>query len=952
MIKNYLIPLILFLGTVNFSMAQEVTGTVVDDTGQPLPGASVVIKGTSTGTTTNFDGEYTIGASIGDTLVFSFVGFETQEIVVSGSQLDVTMAAGVSLQEVFILGSRNRSRVATDTPVAVDVLDVQELIQTSPQPDVNQLLNYAAPSFTANTQTISDGTDHIDPASLRGLGPDQVLVLINGKRRHKTSLVNVNGTFGRGSVGTDMNSIPSHAIQRIEILRDGAAAQYGSDAIAGVINVVLKRSSDLSVAVQTGANFTKNEDDLTGNSETLTDGERVNLSLNYGLPMGDKGGFINFTGSFDYRGLTNRMLEWEGSIFNAYNAIERVARNDGYDVSMLLDDDLSDIFQYAGGAGISLTGSESLEELQDILGADVTDSELAARGMERSDFNMNVGQSELRNSQFFANMNMPLGGGTELYAFGGLGYRDGEATGFYRLPNQNRTYTPAYPNGFLPQIHTNIIDKSIAVGIQGNIGDWNADFSNTYGQNSFEFNIRNSSNASLQNSTPFEAFAGGFNYGENTVNFDISQFFDDILSGLNVAFGAEYRVENYEIVAGNENSYAQYNTLGNVHDPTDPDSVVPTDFLGGSRPGGIQVFPGFRPENELNEFRNAIAGYLDLEADISESFLLAGAMRYENYSDFGGTFNGKLATRIKASDNLNIRGSVQSGFRAPSLHQIHFNSTSTLFVDGVPFEVGVFPNTSRIARILGIEQLKEETSFGATLGFTANIPDANLRITLDGYLTTIDDRVIITGQFTDNDDPELAALFAQANAERVGFFANAVDTETKGIDIVVDHSGDLSDNLTLKNTLAFTFSDTEITAVNVPDAIASAGLTETFFDQTSRIYIETAVPRVKGNLAHKLDIGDKWDIFLRNAYFGEVTEATNNASPADYGGKVVTDLSFGYQLTDNGRLSIGANNLFDVYPDLAPEAFRSSGRFIHSRRSKQFGTNGRHLFARLNFDLK
>jgi iron complex outermembrane receptor protein len=381
------------------------------------------------------------------------------------------------------------------------------------------------------------------------------------------------------------------------------------------------------------------------------------------------------------------------------------------------------------------------------------------------------------------------------------------------------------------------------------------------------------------------------------------------------------------------------------------DSTVPTDFLGRSRPGGIQVFPGFRPENELNEFRNSIAGYFDVEADVSETFLLAGAVRYENYSDFGGTFNGKLATRIKAGDNINFRAAVQTGFRAPSLHQIHFNSTSTLFVDGIPFEVGVFPNTSRIARILGIEQLQDETSFGVSLGFTANIPDANLKVTIDGYLTTIDDRVIETGQFTDNDNAELAVLFAQANAERVGFFANAVDTKTTGLDIVIDHKASLSDKLNLKNTLAFTFSDTEIEGVNIPDAISAAGLGETFFDQTSRIYIESAVPRVKGNLLHNLRIGEKWNIFLRNAYFGEVTEATNNASPATYGGKIVTDLSFGYQMGENTRVTFGANNLLDVYSDQVPEDFRSSGRFIYSRRSQQFGTNGRHLFARLNFTI-
>jgi len=931
-----------------------ISGTINEaSTGSPLPGANIIVKGTATGTTSDFDGNFSLDVTAFPvTLVISSVGYTTQEVNVTSAQnISVSLQDGVALEEVLLIGSRNKTRTAIDTPVPVDVLDITELSQASPQVSVNDILNYAAPSFTSNTQTISDGTDHIDPASLRGLGPDQVLVLINGKRRHKTSLVNVNGTFGRGSVGTDMNAIPSHAIDRIEILRDGAAAQYGSDAIAGVINIVLKRSTDLNVVVQTGANFTKNEDDIAGLNETVTDGERLAIALNFGLPIGDNGGFINFTGSFDFRGRTNRMLEWEGQIFNSYNAIERVAASSGYDTSLLLDDDFSDIFGFAGSAGVSLTGNENQEELQDILSANATDSELAARGLDRSDFNMNVGQSELRNSQFFANMAIPIGNDAEIYAFGGLGFRDGNATGFYRLPYQNRTFTAAYPNGFLPQIHSNIVDKSLAVGIRGKLGDWDVDFSNTYGRNSFNFNIKNSFNASLQKASPFEANAGGFAYAENTVNFDVSQFFEDKLEGLNVAFGAEYRLENYEIIAGSEVSYAQYNTLGNVHDPTDPESEVPTDFFDSSRPRGIQVFPGFRPDNEVNEFRNSIAAYMDVEADFTETFLLTGAVRYENFSDFGGTFNGKLSARLKAGENFNIRGGLQTGFRAPSLHQIHYNSTSTLFVDGIPFEVGVFSNTSRIARVLGIEQLKEETSFGGTLGFTANIPAANLKITVDGYIVTIDDRVIETGQFTDGDNPELAALFAQANAERVGFFANAVDTKTSGIDVVINQKGDLNDNVRISNTLAFTFSETDIEAVNIPDAIVDAGLSETYFDQTSRTYLQKAVPRIKGNLSHNLKVGEKWNIFLRNAYFGKVTEATNSDTPQTYGGKVVTDLTFGYQLGESTKLTFGANNLLDVYSDQTVD-FRSSGRFIYSRRSQQFGTNGRFLFARLSFTIK
>lgn len=973
-----------------------ITGIVKDSYGEGLPGVNVILKNTANGTSTDFNGKYTLNIpSFPATIVFSSVGFVTKEVnVKSAGTTNIILQEGELLDEVLLIGSRNKNRIAIDTPVPVDVLDIGELTTSAPQVSVNQLLNYAAPSFSSNTQTISDGTDHIDPASLRGLGPDQVLVLINGKRRHKTSLVNVNGTFGRGSVGTDLNSIPSDAIERIEILRDGAAAQYGSDAIAGVINIVLKKKvNELGVSIDTGVNMTNVKDDVTGLSDIKNDGEQYNLGLNYGLPLGDNGGYINFTGSFNFRGATNRMLEWEGNIFNAGNAIEWQAYQNNYNINNLYDENnLDDLKRFANlvphfdqvtknniNAAISYDeifgindGESSVEgilssltrnsqgKITGISGNDVTQVELITRGLQRNDFNMRVGQSELRNAQFFANTAIPVGDNLEIYAFGGLGNRNGEARGFYRLPNQSRTYTPAYINGFLPQIHSTIGDISIATGIRGGVGKWNIDFSNNWGRNSFLYNIRNSSNASMLQSTPFEANAGGYSYAENTANFDMSRFYEDTMAGLNIAFGLEYRTENYNIKAGDEDSYAQFNTNGNIHNPTDPTSIVGTDFFGNNRPGGIQVFPGFKPENEVDENRNSIAAYFDVEADFTENFMTSAAVRFENYSDFGNTTNFKLASRYKINENLSMRGGIQSGFRAPSLHQIHYNSTSTIFVDSTPNELGTFSNTSRVARILGIDPLKEETSLGGSVGITAKIPSLNTKITIDGYMIKIDDRVVYTGSFGDNGNSELANLFAQANATSAAFFANAVDTKTSGIDIVVDNKININDDISFTNTLAFTFSKTDIESINIPSAISNAGLSETYFDKTSRTYIESAVPRTKGNLSHNLKIGDKWNFYLRNSYFGEVTEATNlnvgdsglTENDFDFGAKIITDLSAGYNISEVAKLTIGTNNLFDIYPDQAAIAFRSSGRFIWSRRSQQFGTNGRYVFARLNFTLK
>ncbi|MDD7887932.1 TonB-dependent receptor [Flavivirga sp. 57AJ16] len=943
--------LLFFMPVIAFS--QQVSGTVTDGgTNLPLAGANIVIKGTGTGTISDFDGNFTLNAeSFPVTLVVSSVGYDTQEVNVSSSQkVTIALKEGVALDEVVLIGSRNPSRTAVDTPVPVDVIDISELTSQGPQVNLNQILNFVAPSFTSNTQTISDGTDHIDPASLRGLGPDQVLVLINGKRRHNSSLVNVNGTFGRGSVGTDLNAIPSGAIQRLEVLRDGAAAQYGSDAIAGVINIVLHNNvNELTLNMTTGANFTKHANDQTGG----VDGETINISANYGLPLGEHGGFINFTGDFDFREDYGRMKEWEDAVFNLYNTVERFADNDGYNLSNLLDDDVADVIQYANAAGIDIGSASTKAELQPILSADNTAAELAARGLVRSDFNMRVGQSEVRGGRFFANLSLPLDdNGTALYSFAGASSRKGNSAGFYRLPNQSRTYTPAYINGFLPEINSTITDKSLAVGIKGKINDWNIDLSNTWGKNAFLYTIGNTFNASRQNASPTTFDAGGFNFMQNTVNLDVNQFFDDILSGLNIAFGAEYRLENYEIVAGEEASYGQYTGEGELI--TLPTQSPSEDFFGSVRPGGSQVFPGFSPANELSRDRNSIAGYFDLEADFSEAFLASFATRFENYSDFGSTINFKLATRLKASENVNIRAALNTGFRAPSLHQLNFNSTSTIFQDGIPVEVGTFSNDSRAANLLGIPQLKEETSQSISIGFTSKLPDANLTITVDGYFVAIDDRVVYTGQFRGpGTGTELDNLLAQANASAASFFANAIDTESKGLDIVLTHKADIGTNMRLKSDLSGTLSKTKkVGAIKASQVLEDAGLVDTYFPEDSRIYLEEAVPRTKINLTNNLTF-NKFNIFLRNVWFGEVSEATTTvANQQVYGSKLVTDLSFGYKASESLTLTVGANNLLDVYPDRAIEANRSSGRFDWSRRSQQFGIAGRFLFARLSFKLK
>lgn len=955
----YLLMMLLFAAGTLVAQNVNVTGTVYNDEGQTLPGVSIVIKGTTTGTVSDADGHYAIKVKKGDILRFSYIGYDAQEVTVGDQKvIDITLESGVSLNEVIVTGTRFGGRTAIETPVPVDVLNVKAISSVGAQTDLNQMLNYSVPSFTSNTQTISDGTDQVDPASLRGLGPDQVLVLVNGKRRHPSSLININGTFGRGNVGTDMNTLPASAIQSLQVLRDGAAAQYGSDAIAGVINVILKKNiNQLSVNLTSGAYASKNSNALEGG----IDGPSTNLGINYGIGLGKKGGFINFTGEFNYRDYTNRMGTYAGSIFHGYNVIEWQAYNDGADISSL---SLDDIKKYSGMTSVfdqatkdQIEAANSLDDVRAALTdadgniVDYTEAELAERGQTRHDYIMHVGQSALRGGKFFANMELPIDkNGTKIYAFGGTSYRHGNAAGFYRLPNQNRTYTPIYINGFLPHIETDIIDKSLSIGIKGNIKGWDVDFSNTYGGNSMMYTVTNSLNASKQNASETSYNSGGFSFAQNTVNLDVSRRFADVWSGLSVAWGAEYRNESYQIVAGAEPSYATYDTLGLVIES--PYQVAPTDFFGRSRPGGVQVFPGFRPSNELTKYRNNISGYADVEANFSESFLVDAAVRYENYSDFGSTLNGKLAARLKLSDNFNIRASGNTGFRAPSLQQIYFNSTSTLFNDvGVPEEVGLFANNSKVANILGIPQLKQETSQSASIGFTTNIPSAFLKITADAYVIAIQNRIVLTGQFKPT-TPELEVLFSKAGATKAAFFANAIDTRSQGVDIVLENNLNLGPHSNLRNTLSGTFSKTvRVGDIHASKLLEESGQLDVYFDERAAIFLEKAVPHTKINLSN-LYTYKGWSFFLRNVYFGKVTEANNIPERQQvFSAKIITDFSIGFNISNKTNITVGANNLFDIYPDKNIPENQSSGRFIWSRRSQQFGFFGRYIFARLRLDI-
>jgi iron complex outermembrane recepter protein len=941
-IKQLLTLTLLLLCCVATTFAQKtITGVVTDgDTKEPLIGASITIKGTTTGGLTDDNGKYSVSVPKGaTTLTVSFVGYASQDVAIGdGNIVDVKLSASGVLDNVVVIGSRNATRTKLETAVPVDVIPVKQVINEVGQVDLNQILTYVAPSFQSSRQTISDGTDHVDPAQLRGLGPDQVLVLVNGKRRHQSSLVNVNGTVNRGTVATDLNAIPANSIDRIEILRDGAAAQYGSDAIAGVINIVLKKGTGLSANVSGGTHVTRYEKNyawnlLNPNSKleektAANDGQTIQVGLNYGLKFGDKG-FLNLTGEYTSRGQTNRTGLYTGRIWPTVNGQNR------------------------------------------------SDSINAARGYTRDDFQMIIGNSAVKGGGLVANFGYNINSNLEFYAFGGYNNKKGTAAGFYRYPTGSEaTPIPAgvatkvqaiYPKGFLPEINSDVTDISFVAGIRGKMAGFNVDLSQSVGRNVFDYTITNSINYSRVadttfNGTPKTDFdAGGSTFNQYTTNLDVSKNLD-VLSGLSIAAGAEARVDQFGIKAGEEESYKNYNVRSGVA-------------------SGAQVFAGFFPQNAGTFSRNNVALYSDNELDITKDFMVSAALRFENYSDFGSTFNYKVASRYKFSDKFTLRASHSTGFRAPSQQQKHYAKTNTVFVtvNGVqtPVEQGTLPNDSKAASILGIPTLKQETSKSYTLGATARL--SGLEISVDAYQIDIKDRIILTNNFTAAGDANLKTQLDAIGANSVNFFTNAVDTRNRGIEAVVSYDWKLSSNQNLKIVLAGSFisnnvldsADVNDNGIEKPfiktsDVLRRTNQVGAYFNREDESRMEIAAPRDKVSLTLNYRI-DKFSIMLRNVRFGEVVYldptinpanaaafpmnafANNNRETLDqtFGSKIVTDLTFGYGF---GKFNVylGANNLFDVYQDKHTHSGNLSfGRFVYSRRVQQMGFNGRYVFARL-----
>jgi iron complex outermembrane receptor protein len=864
--KLLIIPFVLAATSV-CAQTRTVSGQVLDADGQPVIGASVVEKGTNNGTSTDASGRFTLRARTAQPrLVVSALGYTAQETSADGGPVAVRLATGTTaLESVQVVGSRSVNRSVTDSPSPVDIIDVREVTAKTGQLDVNQLLQFVAPSFNSNRQTGSDGADHVDPASLRGLGPDQTLVLVNGKRWHQSALVNLFGSRGRGNTGTDLNTIPAASIERIEILRDGASAQYGSDAIAGVINIVLKSSvKELTANANYGAYTAKYRFD----NKTF-DGGNLNVNANYGVAVG-KGGFVNATIDYNQREHTQRA---------------NVPSPDG----------------------------------------------LARR---------QYGDPKALNTAAYLNARLPLSDKLYAYAFGGVNKRKGDAYAWSRFPTADSTYTVIvgtdtteqsvtvpnprsnarlYPNGYDPVITSDIFDGQGAVGVRGTFGEWDVDLSNTFGSNRFRYGVKNTLNATLGQASPTSFDAGGFQLQQNVVNLNVSRNFKTVAQGLNLAFGTELRREWYQIFAGEPGSYLSYN-------------------LNSNRPAGAQGFPGFQPRNEVRANRNNLGVYADAELNITKAWLVEGAVRFENYSDFGSNVTGKLATRLKLSDALSLRGTVSTGFRAPSLAQINFNTVFTNFVKGQPVDVLLDRNGGAVTQAVGIPPLTRELSRSASLGFTGRAGSL-LTFTVDGYYIHIKDRIVLTGAFTDADNV-IGATLTALNVGQAQFFANAASTSTWGLDAVVANTVGVGSGR-LTTTLAANLNRLTVTSVQTTPKLA--GKEDIFFGPREQAFVKASAPPFKINLTLDYNVG-RFGALVRFVEFGGVTLIDYNGDNNRYNARLTTDLALSYALTNQLRLSLGSSNLFNQYPNFFnPQATETGGAWD----PVQMGSNGRFLFAKL-----
>lgn len=850
--------------------AQTIKGTVTDASGEPIPYADVLIKGTVSGTATDEQGNFELTLKkVPAIIVVSSIGYKTFELQVTKAALNLKIVLEEEsdiLDEVVLTGNRSKPRTILDSAVPIDNIGLEEL-QVTGQPSIDQALTFTVPSYNSSNQTISDATAHFDPADLRGLGPSRTLVLVNGKRKNQSALVYVNDTPGKGEVGTDMKSIPASAIARVEVLRDGASAQYGSDAVAGVVNIILKKNIDYT-QVNAYSGVTKEGD-----------GFNFGADVNHTFSIGEKG-FVNATLSGYHQDYTDRAAEpGRDDLFGVNNEWTR----------------------------------------------------------NNPDLGMIIGQPQMTKGDLFINGEYDLNDNFKLYAFGGFNYRKGKSFALYRVP-----YWPGLPNtaatnplfngngeyqGFQPTFETDIRDILFTAGTKFKLGEFNADASATYGGNTVDYTIGNTINPSLGGNGQTSFNAGGYGFSNIIGNFDVNRQFGE---GISIGVGVEARQERFDVTAGEEASYIN---------------------------GGAQSFPGLQPSNALNETRTNIGAYGSLDWDITEKLLIGGAVRYENYSDFGGNTSWKINGRYKIGEAGVLRGSYSTGFRAPSLHQVYLSNVQTLVSGGTISNQGTFNNVSPVIRALGVAPLFAETSKNISAGLTVKA-SRNFTVSLDYYNVKVNDRVLFTGEIgaTDDNGNTNAAVQQILNANQITsikFFINAVNTITEGFDYTMRYKNIAVGNGKLGFNAALNINRTTLKgAVKTPTSLSN--YSNAIFNRKEQSRIISARPNTKLLFGGNYEIGN-FSAFLNNTFFGEVTwqHATDPLKDQTFEGKVVTDLSLGYKITDMISMNVTVNNLFDVYPDeIDPKGdpiTNLGGRFRYPWEVNQFGFNGMTFRGGLTF---
>ncbi|HEV6963947.1 TonB-dependent receptor [Roseateles sp.] len=758
-----------------------------------------------------------------------------------------------NLERVTVLGSRKSLPAAssTDTLVPVDIYSMSKVAESGGQFDLAQSLQYLSPSFNSTRQTGADGADLIDSAALRGLGSDQTLVLVNGKRRHTVALVNLFGARNRGSTGTDMNSLPLLAIDNVQVLRDGAAAQYGSDAIAGVINIQLKKKAGCEAVAGYG-------------QYSAGDGKNWLASAYCGVKLG--GGTLGITGEWQDRGRSSR-----------------------------------------GG--------------QDF-------------------YPRIIGDTKVQNKTVYLNGEFPIAGDSKLYLTAGAQNRDASSAAWARggvgsddIPSRNSA--AMYPDGFVPFINGKIEDRYLIVGWKSSFAGWETDLSQTFGSNKLRYDISHTLNASIANKdllaggkgiSPSSFNAGGFGFDQYTTNFDVSRFFPELLGGSNVAFGAEYRREKYNIVAG------------------EPGSYIDADGVGFGGNAGSQGFPGFQPSDATRRSRSSQALYVDWEANLTPSLTADAAVRTEHYSDFGSETTAKLAGSYAVNNGFLLRGAASTGFRAPSLQQLYFSSTFTDFISGKPLDVVLAPNGSTIANAAGVPALKQEKSRNYTVGFTAK-PSTDTAITLDLYQIKIKDRIVLSGRFDADNYPALGAILQGLGVGQAQFFVNSVNTRTRGLDLTASTRAKVGAGM-LNTFLALNVSHTLVTAVNAPASLK--GFEDVLLSERERLFIEQGGPRDKETLGFEYSQG-AWTGEAKIIRFGGQTLGTFSGPPVPnqvYKPKASMDLGLSWQATPALKFSVGGSNVFNVHPTKQDPNETDNGFYYESL---QFGLNGASYYARMHY---